>query len=170
MHREVYKEAVEVAVFNFHRWARATKIKCDENLTDEMFLTQKFPALRYVIIIQCARGGSIIEDIIVSFFMYFSHVYVVLTRDYVLTVLLIGLDTYPSILHRRRYIVYTYTTRDEAIMLIFLPIMLFPNAPYYVQLCSFIFRLCSYMFQLCSSIHQTLLKHNYRHGTKNINT
>ena len=31
--------------------------------------------------------------------------------------------------------------------LLCLPIMLFPNAPYYVRLCSSIFRLCSYMFQ-----------------------
>ena len=37
---------VEVAVFNFRRWARATKIKRDENLTDEIFLTRKFPDLQ----------------------------------------------------------------------------------------------------------------------------
>ena len=41
--------------------------------------------------------------------------------------------------------------RDEAIMLIFLPIMLFPSAPYYVRLCSSIFQLCSSMLQLCPS-------------------
>ena len=37
------------------------------------------------------------------------------------------------------------------LLCLFLPIMLFPNAPYYVRLCSSIFRLCSSMFQLCPS-------------------
>ena len=45
-------------------------------------------------------------------------------------------------------------------MLFFLLIMLFPNAPYIVRLCSSIFRLCSYMFQLCSS--NTFKTHSYR--------
>ena len=39
-------ENTEEGVFIFRRWARATKMKRDENLTDEIFLTRKFPDLR----------------------------------------------------------------------------------------------------------------------------
>ena len=39
--------AVETARhFIFRWWAQATKIKCDENLTDEIFLRRKFPDKR----------------------------------------------------------------------------------------------------------------------------
>ena len=47
----------------------------------------------------------------------------------------------------------TLCTWNEAIMLIFLPIMLFPNAPYSVRLCSSIFRLCSSMFMTYNTLH-----------------
>ena len=38
-------------MFDFRRWARATKIKRNENLTDEIFLTRKFPDLWYTLLL-----------------------------------------------------------------------------------------------------------------------
>ena len=49
-HREVYEEGVEVAVlinFRHCRLGSSDETKRDENLTDEIFFTRKFPDLRY---------------------------------------------------------------------------------------------------------------------------
>ena len=49
-HTKIFQQR-KISAFNFCRWAPLTKIKHDENLTDEILLTRKFLNLQHVMVL-----------------------------------------------------------------------------------------------------------------------